>query len=95
MAYQDYYATIAETLQKGYLATWKWLPTRFRKTLCKIDMTLAVFQIAASFLTSRDVINTVTSTYLDTFKLYRVVLLQGNEYCTILYITGIPIWTAL
>ena len=95
MAYQDYYATIAETLQKGYLATWKWLPARFRKTFSKIDMTLTVFQIAASFLTSRDAINTVTSTYLDTFKLYRVVLLQGNEYCTILYITGIPIRTAL
>ena len=80
MAYQDYYATIAETLQKGYHATWKWLSARFQKTFCKIDTTLAVFQIAASFLTSRDAINTVTSTYLDTFKLYRVVLLQGNEY---------------
>ena len=47
-----------------------------------------MFQLAASFLTSRAfdllyAISTVKPTYLDTFRLCRIILLQDNVYCTI------------
>ena len=42
-----------QRLQKGFLATCKWLPARFRKTFRNIKTTSAAFQFAASFLTFR------------------------------------------
>ena len=44
---QKYSATFAEMLQKGLLATCKWLPARFRKTFFNIEITSAVFQLVA------------------------------------------------
>ena len=89
-------------LQKGFLTSCKWLHARFRKTFRNIKITSAAFQLAASFLTSRayvrhNAINTAMPTYLDTFRLYRIVLLQDNvKYCTITVHYQHPyIWTAL
>ena len=101
MTWQEYSPTTAERLQKGFLAMCKWLPARFRKTFRNIKITSAAFQRAASFLTSRAYvtmlfINIVIPTYLDTFRLYRIVLQQDNvKYCTITVHYQHPyIWTA-
>ena len=49
MPSQEYHATIAEMLQKSFLVTCKWIPTRFREAFRNVEMTSAVFQLAASF----------------------------------------------
>ena len=93
--------TIAETLQKGFLATCKWLPARFRKTFRNVKITAAAFQLAASVLTTRAYVTMLlTPLCLPTWtllRLYRIALLQDNvKFCTIaVYYQHPYIWTAL
>ena len=98
MTWQEYSATIAETLQKSFLSTCKWLSSKFRKTFRNIKITSAAFQLAASFLTSRAYVTMLlTLLYLPAWTLLDFILLQDNvKYCTItVHYQHCYIWTAL
>ena len=78
--WQEYSATIAETLQKGFLATCRWLPARFRKTFLNIEITSAVFQLAAIlFDFSYYVTMLLTLLCLSAWR-YRTILSKLTEF---------------